>query len=80
MNVQDAVQEVIVQEVTIESGAQTGWHLHHGPVVVVVKAGTMTLYQHDDPACEGETFTVGEVFVDQGKATSTTRGTKDRTA
>ena len=66
MTVQNA-QEVIVQEVTIEAGAQTGWHSHHGPVVVVVKAGTMTLYQHDDPACEGEQFTVGEVFVDPGQ-------------
>ena len=66
INVKDS-QEVIVQEVTIAPGAQTGWQSHHGPVVVVVKAGTMTLYQHDDPACEGETFTAGEVFVDPGQ-------------
>lgn len=66
MNVKDAA-EVIVQQVTIEPGAQTGWHSHHGPVVVVVQAGTMTLYQHDDPNCIGETFTTGEVFVDPGQ-------------
>lgn len=66
MNVKDSA-EVIVQNVTVEPGAQTGWHSHHGPVVVVVAAGTMTLYQADDPSCSGETFTVGEVFVDPGQ-------------
>ncbi|MGH2462493.1 MAG: cupin domain-containing protein [Candidatus Limnocylindria bacterium] len=66
MHVQDSA-EVIVQNVTIQPGAQTGWHSHHGPVVVVVAAGTMTLYQADDPGCTGETFTAGDVFVDPGQ-------------
>ena len=66
MNVKDSAQ-VIVQNVTIAPGAQTGWHSHHGPVIVVVAAGTMTLYQADDPSCTGETFTVGEAFVDPGQ-------------
>lgn len=66
MNVKDSAQ-VIVQNVTIEAGAQTGWHSHHGPVIVVVAAGTMTLYQADDPTCTGETYTVGEAFVDPGQ-------------
>jgi quercetin dioxygenase-like cupin family protein len=66
MNVKDSA-DVIVQNVTIEPGAQTGWHSHHGPVIVVVAAGTMTLYQADDPTCTGETFTVGEAFVDPGQ-------------
>lgn len=59
--------DVIVQNVTIDPGTQTGWHSHHGPVVVVVAAGTMTLYQADDPSCTGETYTVGEAFVDPGQ-------------
>ncbi len=66
MNVKDSA-DVIVQNVAIASGAQTGWHSHHGPVIVVVAAGTMTLYQSDDPSCTGETFTVGEAFVDPGQ-------------
>jgi quercetin dioxygenase-like cupin family protein len=66
MNVKDS-QQVIVQQVTVEPGAQTGWHSHPGPVVVVVGAGTMTLYQADDPSCTGEEFTVGEAFVDPGQ-------------
>jgi quercetin dioxygenase-like cupin family protein len=59
--------DVIVQNVTIEPGAQTGWHSHPGPAVAVVTAGTLTLYQGDDPDCGGETFTAGQVFVDPGQ-------------
>lgn len=66
INVNDAA-DVIVQNVTVAAGAQTGWHSHHGPVVVVVTSGTMTLYQADDPTCTGETFTAGEAFVDPGQ-------------
>jgi quercetin dioxygenase-like cupin family protein len=66
MNVKDSAQ-VIVQNVTIEPGAQTGWHSHHGPVVVVVASGTMTLYQADDPTCAPETYETGEAFVDPGQ-------------
>lgn len=66
MNVQDS-GEVIVQNVTIDPAATTGWHSHHGPVVVVVAAGTMTLYQGDDPSCTPHVYTTGEVFIDPGQ-------------
>lgn len=66
MNVRDSA-DAIVQQVTIDPGAMTGWHSHHGPVVVVVAAGTMTLYQADDPSCSSETYTAGQVFVDPGQ-------------
>jgi quercetin dioxygenase-like cupin family protein len=65
-HVQDSA-DAIVQQVTIAPGAVTGWHSHHGPVFVVVAAGTMTLYQADDPTCTGETYTAGQVFVDPGQ-------------
>lgn len=60
-------QQVVVQQVTVDPGAQTGWHSHHGPVFVVVAAGTMTLYQANDPTCTGEVYTAGQVFVDPGQ-------------
>ena len=68
-------EQAIVQQVTIEPGAQTGWHSHHGPVFVVVAAGTMTLYQADDPTCTGETYSAGQVFVDPGQGRFTTPAT-----
>jgi quercetin dioxygenase-like cupin family protein len=66
LNVKDS-EDVIVQNVTIDVGATTGWHSHHGPVVVVVAAGTMTLYQGNDPSCTPHVFTTGQVFVDPGQ-------------
>lgn len=58
--------EVRVQRVTVEPGGHTGWHSHEGPVVVAVSAGTVTLYDGDDPACEPRTFPTGTAFVDPG--------------
>jgi quercetin dioxygenase-like cupin family protein len=66
LNVQNS-DEVIVQNVTIAPGAHTGWHSHHGPVVVVVAAGTMTLYQGDDASCTPHVYGTGQVFVDPGQ-------------
>lgn len=66
MNVKDSA-DVIVQNVTIDPDATTGWHSHHGPVVVVVAAGTMTLYQGDDPTCTPHVYATGEVFIDPGQ-------------
>jgi quercetin dioxygenase-like cupin family protein len=66
MNVKNS-DDVIVQHVTIAPGAHTGWHSHHGPVVVVVKTGTMTLYQGDDPSCMPHVYAEGDVFIDPGQ-------------
>ena len=60
-------QQAMVQQVTIDPGTQTGWHSHHGPALVVVAAGTMTLYQAEDPTCTGETYSAGQAFVDPGQ-------------
>ena len=41
--------EMRVLRFRIKPGGHTGWHSHPGPVFVMVTAGTMTLYQADDP-------------------------------
>lgn len=64
--------DVIVQQVTIAPGGSTGWHSHPGPAVVIVKSGSFTLYDEDDPTCTGTTYSVdpanpvGKVFIDEG--------------
>jgi hypothetical protein len=64
--------DVIVQDVTIAPGGVTGWHSHPGPAVVIVKSGSLTLYDADDPTCTGATYgpepgsAVGAAFVDEG--------------
>jgi quercetin dioxygenase-like cupin family protein len=58
--------DVAVQQVILAPGGSTGWHTHLGPAVVIVKSGSFTLYDGDDPSCTGSTYSAGKVFVDQG--------------
>ena len=50
-------RETVVQQIVISPGGQTGWHSHPGPVIVLIKAGTITFYDGDDPTCGARTYT-----------------------
>ncbi len=39
--------DVLQAELVFQPGGQTGWHYHPGPVVVVIKSGTLTETQSD---------------------------------
>jgi quercetin dioxygenase-like cupin family protein len=39
--------DVLQSELVFQSGGQTGWHTHPGPVVVVVKTGALTEIHSD---------------------------------
>lgn len=58
--------DVADQTITIQPGGHTGWHSHPGPALVVIKSGTFTLYDGDDPNCTPQVFTAGSAFVDRG--------------
>lgn len=66
IHVEDA-QESVVQEIVISPGGATGWHSHPGPVVVLIKSGTMSFYDGDDPTCSVRTYSAGQAFVDSGQ-------------
>ena len=51
--------DVVVAEATVPPGASFGWHSHRAPVVVVVKSGTLTLYDSSDKACAPERYATG---------------------
>ncbi len=59
--------EVVVQEITIAPGGTTGWHSHPGPVVVVVKAGTLTYIRDANGTCVSTPYAAGKAFVDPGQ-------------
>ena len=59
--------EVVVQEITIAPGGTTGWHSHPGPVVVVVKAGTLTYVRAAGGECVDTPYSAGSAFVDSGQ-------------
>jgi quercetin dioxygenase-like cupin family protein len=66
LHVPDA-RETVVQRVVLSPQGHTGWHSHPGPVIVLVKAGTLTFYSGDDPACGSRTYTAGQSFIDSGQ-------------
>jgi quercetin dioxygenase-like cupin family protein len=64
---------------TITPGGTFGWHSHPGPSLVIVKSGTATFYDADDPACAPHVVPTGSGFVDNGQDTHVVRneGTVD---
>jgi Cupin domain len=59
--------DVAIQSIVFQPGGQSGWHSHPGPVFIVVKEGTMTFYQADDPTCTPVVRNAGEGFLDLGE-------------
>lgn len=66
IHVPDA-EQTVMQQIVIGPGGHTGWHSHPGPVVVLIKSGTMSFYDGDDPGCTERTYSAGQAFVDSGQ-------------
>ena len=58
---------------TIAPDGTFGWHSHPGPSLVIVKTGTATFYDADDPACAPLAVPAGSGFVDNGQDTHVVR-------
>jgi hypothetical protein len=59
--------DIAVQSIVFQPGGQSGWHSHPGPVFIIVKDGTMTFYQSDDPTCTPIVKHAGEGYLDLGE-------------
>jgi quercetin dioxygenase-like cupin family protein len=55
---------VTVAHMTFAPGGTTGWQVHPGPVLVIVKTGSVTKYSAQD--CTAQTYTAGQAFVEKG--------------
>lgn len=60
------LSDVYVVDNKLAPGAQTGWHSHPGPSLILVVAGTVTDYLGGDPTCTGRTYAAGQGFTDPG--------------
>jgi quercetin dioxygenase-like cupin family protein len=58
--------DVYVVNNTVAPGGYSGWHTHPGPSVVLVKAGTATVYDGNDPTCTPVRYPAGTGFIDAG--------------
>lgn len=63
-HVQDP-SNVLVARLTFQPGGSVGWHTHHGPVIVTVASGALTLVDGDD--CTQRVYPAGTAFVDPGQ-------------
>jgi len=53
---------------TVVPGGTFGWHSHPGPSLVIVKFGTATEYEGNDPTCTPHVYQAPSTFVDTGEA------------
>jgi PPP family 3-phenylpropionic acid transporter len=58
------VAGVVVAKATVPPGASFGWHSHRAAVAVVVKSGTLTLYDSADKSCTPQRYSAGQGFVE----------------
>jgi quercetin dioxygenase-like cupin family protein len=65
--------DAVVVENRVAPGGQFGWHSHPGPSLVIVKSGTSTLYDGDDPTCTPQVYPAGSAYVDSGDHTHIAR-------
>jgi hypothetical protein len=56
--------DIALVKATIDAGGYTGWHGHAGPSFVIVKTGTLAMYQPNrrGTGCSVETFGPGSAF------------------
>jgi quercetin dioxygenase-like cupin family protein len=58
--------DLYVQNNLWTPGGTTGWHTHPGHSLIIVTAGTVTVYEGDDRSCKPHVYTAGMGFVDEG--------------
>jgi len=61
---QKSPEDVVMRQLSIAPGGNSGWHTHPGPVIVLVAQGSVVNYHADDPTCTGQKFDAGEGFVE----------------
>ena len=59
--------DVAVQRIVFPPESHSGWHTHPGPVFILVKTGTVTFYEADDPTCTPIVRTAGQGYLDLGE-------------
>jgi mannose-6-phosphate isomerase-like protein (cupin superfamily) len=58
--------DVVTVLFTVQPGGHSGWHTHPGPALFTVSAGTLTMYDGDDPSCTPHQFANGTGSIEAG--------------
>jgi hypothetical protein len=57
--------DALVAKITFQPGGSVGWHTHHGPVIVTVASGALSIINASD--CVRRVYAAGKAFVDPGQ-------------
>ena len=57
--------DVAMATITVQPGGSSGWHSHPGGAIIVVKEGTLTVYESIGKHCEVETYSAGQAFIER---------------
>ncbi len=64
--------DVAVANVVVVPGGTSGWHSHPGPVVIIVKTGTLTFYHvNEHGSCTASVYQAGGVYFEKGGVVGT---------
>ena len=61
----DQGTDVVVVTFVFAPSGSTGWHLHPGGAIVIVKSGQITLYQSIGNHCDITTYVAGQAFIER---------------
>jgi quercetin dioxygenase-like cupin family protein len=56
--------DVEIDRLTIKPGGESGWHAHDGPILLIVKAGTLTNYLARGRGCTRSRVTAGHTMLE----------------
>ena len=57
--------DIAMVQITVDPGGSSGWHSHPGGAIIVVKQGSLTVYESVGSQCRTKTYTAGEAFVER---------------
>ena len=57
--------DVAMAQITVDPGGSSGWHSHPGGAIIIVKTGTLTVYESVGSQCRVTTYSAGQAFVER---------------
>ena len=57
--------DVAMAKIIVQPGGNSGWHAHPGGAIIVLKHGSLTLYRSHGDQCVTDTYSAGQVFVEE---------------
>ena len=57
--------DVAMVQITVAPGGSSGWHSHPGGAIIIVKEGSLTVFESVGNKCETKTYGAGQAFVER---------------